>query len=155
LHTYFLFILLAITADRIARADVHVLSVAGPAIARAGQEATLLNGPWKFHTGDDPRWADLGFNDADWETYTIDPRIAALSLPDVLQAPEQPGWQAHGYQGYVGYAWYRISVDGASGSSAFAILMPQHVDDAYQVCVNEKQIGAFGQFEGHRFVYVS
>lgn len=155
LRIYLLFILLAITGDCIAQAGVQDLLTAGPAIAGASQEATILNGPWKFHAGDDPRWADPGFNDADWQTYTIDPGHALLTLPEVLEASPQPGWQAHGHPDYVGYAWYRISVDGASSGSALAILMPQYVDDAYQVYVNGKQIGAFGQFEGHRFVYAS
>jgi hypothetical protein len=118
LRAYLLFILLAITGDCIAQAGVQDLSTARPAIAGPRQQATILNGPWKFHTGDDPRWADPEFNDANWETYTIDPVHASLTLPDVLEASPQPGWQAHGHQGYVGYAWYRISVDGASSSSA-------------------------------------
>src|SRR5438874_350078 len=30
--------------------------------------ATLLDGPWRFHTGDDPHWADANADDGGWET---------------------------------------------------------------------------------------
>jgi hypothetical protein len=28
--------------------------------------ATLLDGAWRFHTGDDPRWADPNADDSSW-----------------------------------------------------------------------------------------
>ena len=34
--------------------------------------ATLLDGAWRFHTGDDPRWADANTDDSDWETIDHD-----------------------------------------------------------------------------------
>ena len=30
--------------------------------------ATLLDGSWRFHTGDDPHWADASTDDSGWET---------------------------------------------------------------------------------------
>src|SRR3954466_3858395 len=30
--------------------------------------ATLLDGAWRFRTGDDPRWADANTDDSGWET---------------------------------------------------------------------------------------
>src|SRR5262249_51707356 len=30
--------------------------------------ATLLDGSWRFHTGDDPHWADANTDDSGWET---------------------------------------------------------------------------------------
>ena len=30
--------------------------------------ATLLDGPWRFQTGDDPHWADANTDDGGWET---------------------------------------------------------------------------------------
>lgn len=30
--------------------------------------ATLLDGSWRFHTGDDPHWADASIDDSGWET---------------------------------------------------------------------------------------
>src|SRR5262245_19058488 len=37
-----------------------------PPALRAG--ATLINGAWRFHVGDDPRWADANTDDSGWET---------------------------------------------------------------------------------------
>src|SRR4051794_28763493 len=33
--------------------------------------ATLLDGKWRFHIGDDPRWADANANDSGWETIDV------------------------------------------------------------------------------------
>ena len=50
-----------------------------------------LEGPWRFHTGDDPNWADPNFDDSSWTTVTLGQSLA-----------EQ------GIDPYSGYAWYRI-----------------------------------------------
>jgi hypothetical protein len=119
------------------------------------QAVAILNGPWRFHVGDDTRWANPGFNDTTWEAYTIDPVHASLTVPEVIQAAPLPGWRAHGHARYLGYAWYRISIDPGSDRSTLAILMPAYFDDSYQIYVNGKQIGVFGQFGDHDFVYYS
>ena len=33
--------------------------------------ATLLDGVWRFRTGDDPRWADVATDDRAWETIDL------------------------------------------------------------------------------------
>jgi hypothetical protein len=33
--------------------------------------ATLLDGGWRFHTGDDPHWADADTDDSGWETIDL------------------------------------------------------------------------------------
>src|SRR5512147_3245558 len=33
--------------------------------------STLLNGDWRFRTGDDPHWADTTTDDGDWETINM------------------------------------------------------------------------------------
>jgi phosphoserine phosphatase RsbU/P len=50
-----------------------------------------LDGPWRFQTGDDPRWADPHFDDSAWPTVALDHPLS-----------EQ------GIQPYTGYAWYRL-----------------------------------------------
>jgi hypothetical protein len=52
-----------------------------------------LDGPWRFQTGDDPNWADPGFDDSKWPTVTLDKPLSA-----------------QGFDSYSGYAWYRIHV---------------------------------------------
>src|SRR6476659_5906620 len=49
-----------------------VLAIGGgpdPSTLRAA--APLLDGPWRFHIGDDPRWANTDANDSDWETVEL------------------------------------------------------------------------------------
>jgi phosphoserine phosphatase RsbU/P len=55
--------------------------------------AVNLDGQWRFHTGDDPLWADSALDDSSWPT-------AYLSQSLVEQ----------GFDTYTGYAWYRIKL---------------------------------------------
>lgn len=66
-----------------------------PAIAPIqGVHAVLsLDGPWRFQTGDDPRWADPGFDDSKWPTVVLEKPLVDQSIDS-----------------YSGYAWYRIRV---------------------------------------------
>jgi hypothetical protein len=147
--------LLLILPCCLAESSVQAPPTAGPASATIEQTVAILNGPWRFHIGDDARWADSEFDDSTWEAYTIDSGHAPLTLSKVVEGAQLGGWQAHGHPGYVGYAWYRISVDPDPERSALAILMPKYVDDAYEIYVNGQQIGAFGQFEGHYLAYTA
>src|SRR5260221_12564208 len=65
--------------------------------------ATLLDGSWRFRTGDDPHWADANTNDEGWETIdlTASPgsHDGAVGLPDYVG-----GWRAHGHSAYHGDA---------------------------------------------------
>ena len=133
--------------------SVRVLSTSGASIVSSGQAVTIMNDSWRFHIGDDTLWADPGFDDSTWEAYKIAPDHAPSALSEVIEAAPLPGWQGHGHPGYVGYAWYRISIDTASDRNALAILIPRYVDDAYEIYVNGKQIGAFGQFGRRRTIY--
>jgi hypothetical protein len=139
----------------LAESSMQTRPTTDPASVTTEQAVTIVNGPWRFHIGDDARWADSGFDDSTWEAYTIDSAHAPLTLSKAVDGALLGGWQAHGHPGYVGYAWYRISVDPASDRGALAILMPKYVDDAYQIYVNGQQIGAFGQFEGHHLTYTT
>ena len=55
-----------------------------------GKGAAPLDGPWQFHLGDDPAWADPAYDDSHWEQITA----------------EKP-WGMQGHANYTGYAWYR------------------------------------------------
>lgn len=50
-----------------------------------------LDGPWKFQNGDDPRWADPGFDDSNWQAVSLSERL-----------------DYQGIEPYSGYAWYRL-----------------------------------------------
>lgn len=90
--------------------------VPGPAIAAndmnalpftLGQSVVTLNGPWRFHTGDAPAWADPAFDDSGWESVDLTAPPGAHD-PDVGLSGYVPGWSARGHAGYKGYAWYRL-----------------------------------------------
>jgi hypothetical protein len=126
---------------------------------RFGQAMIPLTGPWKFHTGDDMRWADPKFDDASWGTMDLTPNAVD---PNTGLSGFAPGWTARGYAGYSGYAWYRLRVnvvqENAQGNTqganeALAISMPSLFDDAYQIYVDGRLAGEFGRFskEGASF----
>jgi hypothetical protein len=54
---------------------------------------TILEGQWRFQTGDDLRWADPAFDDSSWPT-------VSLGSPLVEQ----------GIETYSGYGWYRLKI---------------------------------------------
>ncbi|HTU80892.1 MAG TPA: hypothetical protein VMF61_02120 [Candidatus Acidoferrales bacterium] len=109
-----------------------------------------LDGPWKFHPGDDPRWASPAFDDSAWATQSL---AAPVSSNDGDQGITHyaPGWAAQGFRGYRGFAWYRIRVDTpllARGD--LAILGPAMADSAYQVYAGGKLAGGIGDFSGSK-----
>ena len=55
------------------------------------QGAIKLDQSWRFHTGDDPGWADPAFDDSSWEKVNVTSTLL-----------EQ------GIESYSGYGWYRI-----------------------------------------------
>ena len=121
----------------------------------------VLNGPWKFHTGDSPNagssrtalWAQPSFDDSAWQDYTIDPKHPAQTAAETIQSSELPGWQQHGHPGYTGYAWYRIRLQTPPAAHALALLMPQYVDDGYEIFLDGQKIGSFGKLDGWHVLY--
>lgn len=117
-----------------------------PITISLGRSAAELDGPWKFHTGDDPRWASADFDDSAWETVDLTAPAGAHDS-DVGLTGYVPGWGARGHSGYSGYAWYRLRVDvSAPDGSPLALAGPPDVDDTYQIFVNGKLLGSAGDF---------
>lgn len=106
--------------------------------------ATLLDGPWRFHTGDDPRWANGNTDDTGWETIDMTAVPGShdgdVGLPDYVG-----GWMAHGHRSYHGYAWYRRAVTVPSGSASWDILGPTLVEDGYELYWNGQRLGGSGR----------
>lgn len=113
-----------------------------PPILRAA--ATLLDGAWRFHTADDPRWADPLVDDSGWETtdMTAPPgsHDGDVGLPDYVS-----GWAAHGHPAYAGYAWYRRVVTVPAGHASWEILGPTLVEDGYEIYWNGRLLGGSGR----------
>ncbi|MGA9587799.1 MAG: SpoIIE family protein phosphatase [Terracidiphilus sp.] len=114
-----------------------------------GSSSVELNGPWKFHKGDDLQWAQPDFNDSGWPSMDLSPPEGSYD-PFLGTSGFMPGWTALGDSGYSGYAWYRLKVnvqyDPGLSEGGLEIKMPDDVDDAYQVFVNGQLIGEFGHF---------
>lgn len=107
-----------------------------------------LSGPWRFQVGDDPRWADPGFDDSAWETVDLAAPASATD-GDVGLPNYAPGWSARGHAGYHGYAWYRIALSLSTPmDDSLALLGPWAVDSAYQVYANGALLGGVGNFSG-------
>ena len=111
-----------------------------------GKAVVVLNGPWKFHAGDDIRWREPDFDDSQWESVDLTPEEGAHDS-DVGLTGYVPGWQVRGHRGYSGYGWYRarVSIESAPGE-ALALSGPPYVDSAYQVFSNGRLVGEFGDF---------
>jgi hypothetical protein len=113
-----------------------------------GKPTLPLTGPWKFHTGDDPRWADPGFDDSSWEGMDLSAPPDAND-GDVGITPYTSGWSAKGHAGYQGYAWYRIHVTVTPpAGETLALLGPWAVDSVYQVYGDGALLGGVGDFSG-------
>jgi hypothetical protein len=109
-----------------------------------GESVVALNGPWKFHTGDDPRWAAEGFDDSSWETFDLTPASGSHD-DDVGLKGYVPGWAAHGHRGYSGFAWYRMTIEvNDTGENALSLVGPAAVDNGYQVFFNGHLLGGIG-----------
>ena len=93
----------------------------------AREPVTSLDGLWRFHTGDNPQWADPNFDDSNWP---------------LLRSDED--WARQGYKGYSGYAWYRFRVTVPAGLDDISLLLPP-LRTSYQVFVDGKQVGSFGR----------
>jgi hypothetical protein len=114
-----------------------------------GNATAELTGPWRFHTGDNPAWAQPDFDDSGWSAMDLTPPQGSHD-PYIGSSGFVPGWTARGYPGYSGFAWYRLRIelrDPVEGG--LALKMPNDVDDAYQVYANGRFIGDFGRFSGH------
>lgn len=106
--------------------------------------ATTLDGAWRFHAGDEPRWASANTDDSDWETIDMTASSGShdgdVGLPDYVG-----GWMAHGHPGLDGYAWYRRAVTVPAGHASWDILGPTLVEDAYELYWNGKLLGGSGR----------
>jgi hypothetical protein len=109
-----------------------------------GQSYVRLNGPWKFHLGDNPSWAASELDDSKWESVDLTAPPGAHDS-DVGLTGYVPGWGARGHAGYSGYAWYRlhIAVD-APVHFALSLAGPPAVDSSYQVFLNGALLGSAG-----------
>jgi uncharacterized membrane protein (Fun14 family) len=123
-------------------ADLAIGGRPDPEALRAA--ATTLDGAWRFHTGDDARWANAAMDDSAWETIDLTAPPGShdgdVGLPDYVG-----GWMAHGHPGFDGYAWYRRAVAVPAGHASWDILGPTLVEDGYELYWNGTLLGGSGR----------
>lgn len=89
-----------------------------------------LEGNWNFSIGDQKEWASPSFNDSQWSKIRVPAR-----------------WEDVGYQGYDGYAWYRLDVVvPTTMRNQILALHLGYIDDVDEVFVNGKKVGQTGSF---------
>lgn len=96
----------------------------------SAQERVLsLAGYWKFNIGDKPVYALPPYNDNSWKKIRV------------------PGtWEDQGFNGYDGFAWYRLQFDGNRLPDGPLTLDLGYIDDCDEVYLNGKLIGYSGSF---------
>jgi hypothetical protein len=102
----FALLFLAVTLSSLAQ-QVDASNTGGP---------TVLDAPWRVHFGDDPAFAQPGFDDSHWELHDI-----------------TKDWASAGHKGYAGYAWYRMRVILPKGTEplAIAVYPPANAVEVY------------------------
>jgi hypothetical protein len=90
------------------------------------EPVTSLDGLWRFHTGDNPAWADPHFDDSNWPLVRSD-----------------ESWTKQGYPAFNGYAWYRFKIEVPGDGPPFDLFLNEIVN-GYQVYANGKLIGSAG-----------
>ena len=122
----------------VACAGAQQTSTSALKIDALGKGAAPLDGPWQFHPGDNPAWAEPEVDDATghdgWEQLKAD-------------AP----WGAQGHPNTEGYGWYRRHIDltlAPGAPSDVALLIPA-IDDVYELYWNGRPVGHLGSFPPH------
>jgi diguanylate cyclase len=122
------------------QASTKIAPAAPLVIEGLGRGTFTLNGPWQFHTGDDPAWATPSFDSSDWEQLNAD----------------KP-WGQQGHARLTGFAWYRCSITliPAPGVPQQLSLLVANIQDSYEIYWNGSLIGRNGQLPPHPVWYES
>jgi len=125
-----------------------LLAIGGrPDPVGAGQ---VLDGPWRFHAGDDARWADPTADERGWDEISLASRPEVhdgdVGIPGYLD-----GWRARGHPDLEGYGWYRRHLT-LPANDDLVLVGPPAVDDAYEAYWNGQRIGGVGLRPGSHSV---
>jgi phosphoserine phosphatase RsbU/P len=95
-----------------------------------------LDGLWRFHTGDNPAWADPNFDDSKWS---------------LLRSDES--WDSQGYKGYGGLAWYRFQVTVPAGLDHVSLYLPP-IKTCYEVYADGRLVGTYGEMPPNKMPFL-
>jgi len=113
---------------------LFLFAVAALIIISSCHAQNIVPAEWKFITGDKPEYIDSAMNDYWWND------ISPMEL-----------WEAQGFQGYDGFAWYRVKVvvPASMKKNAFRydglMLSLGKIDDSDVTFFNGHEIGSTGQ----------
>ncbi|MCX6150735.1 MAG: beta galactosidase jelly roll domain-containing protein [Ignavibacteriales bacterium] len=95
------------------------------------QADVVLEGMWKFKTGDENEWKGANYNDKEW---------SQIFVP--------ANWESQGYENYDGFAWYRKKITLPENlKNKKLVLMLGKIDDLDEVFINGKMIGSTGRMQ--------
>ena len=98
-----LLVVLVLAASMCVQAQQHV-----PGTFNLEREQVVsLDDGWRFHPVDDPRWADLAFDDSHWPVLHGKGGLVGSRLP----------------LGLSGFGWYRARLVGPAGAPIFPFLL--------------------------------
>ena len=99
-------------------------------ISLASSQSVQFPPVWKFTTGDNMKYKDIGVNDSNWNFIVV------------------PGqWETQGYPDYDGYAWYRVHFKVQKFFSDKEVyLCVGKIDDIDETYLNGVSIGKTGSF---------
>jgi len=121
-------------------ATTGLIAVGGRSDPRGGQ---VLDGPWRFHAGDNPAWASPDADDRSWDHLTLvanpDRRDGDVGIPGYFD-----GWRAHGHPALDGYGWYRRQV-ALPAHGDLVLVGPPAVDDGYEMFWDGRPVGGIGR----------
>jgi diguanylate cyclase (GGDEF)-like protein len=122
------------------QASTKIAPAAPLVIEGLGKGTFTLNGPWQFHSGDDPAWATPSFDSSDWEQLSAD----------------KP-WGRQGHASLTGFAWYRCSIalTTAPGVPRQFSLLVVDIRNSYEIYWNGSLIGRNGRMPPHPVWYQS
>ncbi len=91
-----------------------------------------LDGPWRFHAGDDPTWANPDFDDSKWQLFY----------------PLKP-WAE---QRFSGTAWFRAKIHVPANVGPIALYL-YYIDDSRQIFVDRQLLNSAGGMPPHPHSY--
>jgi len=94
-----------------------------------------LEGPWRFHAGDNPQWALPQFDDSGWSLLRSD-----------------RDWSTQGFYRYSGMGWYRFHVTLPAAGGDASLVLP-HIFTSYEIYANGQLAARFGKMPPHPRAY--
>jgi phosphoserine phosphatase RsbU/P len=94
-----------------------------------------IQGLWRFHSGDDPSWANPKFDDSGWS---------------LLESNRD--WYTQGFKGYSGMGWYRFKIvlPGKIQNASFTL---PSIYSSSEVFADGILVGTYGKMPPHYSIY--